>query len=143
LSLTFGDQVVGTTSGVQRVTVSNNGNAALAITNVGFATGAAGSFLVATTTCVGSPILPDNSCFIDVRFAPQSSGLLESVLRIRSTAGSGVADVPVSGSGLSPVISVSATVLDFGSNTVNVVSAPQTLWWPTSATRRYSSGPRR
>ena len=127
-SLTFGDQLVGTTSAVQQVTVTNAGNAALIISGVGFSTGNTGDFLAVGTTCLGSPILPNGACSIGVASAPTTSGLLNTRLRILSNSGPGTNDVLVSGSGIAPVMTLSTNSLDFGSNTVNTASQPQSLF---------------
>jgi uncharacterized repeat protein (TIGR01451 family) len=127
-SLFFGDQVVGTTSIVQQVTVTNTGVGSLSITNVAFSGGNFGDFVLTNVTCLGVPIAPGGICVIGVEFAPVTSGVRASTLGIFSNAGSGVVDVPVSGSGIAPVIAFSANSLDFGTNAVNTTSVTKSVF---------------
>ncbi|MCG3149754.1 MAG: hypothetical protein PCFJNLEI_03219 [Verrucomicrobiae bacterium] len=126
-NLNFLDQLVATTSAVQQVTINNAGSAPLTIVGVSLTGGNAGSFIVTGNTCLGAPIAPGASCVIGIAARPQQSGLLDTTLRILSNAGSGTNDVVVHGSGVAPVMQLSTTALDFGTNAVNVTSPSQTV----------------
>jgi|GEM_PF-3119048 len=133
-SLTFGDITLGTTSAVQSVTVTNGGTASLIISSVGFAGGNAGEFVVLNSTCVGAGILPGNSCTILVGFAPTGSAARVSNLQLLSNSGNGTNLVPVSGSGVRSVLSLSANALDFGTNLVGTTSSAQSVTITNSGT---------
>ena len=75
----FEEQPVGTISGPQTVTITNTGTAPLLISQV---ESAASDFLL-TDHCYGE-IEPDESCTVDVRFAPQEETTVASTLNIYS-----------------------------------------------------------
>jgi len=72
VSLTFGSQSVGTTSGVQYVTSTNTGNATLNLS----ASAISGDFAFAGlgTRGVGTPVPPGTSCTVSVQFTPTAAG---------------------------------------------------------------------
>ena len=130
-SLTFGDTILGTTSAVQAVTIANGGTAPLVIGSLSFTNlenGLTNEFVILSSTCVGASITPNASCTILVGFAPTLSGVLtNSNLRILSNAGNGTNLVPLAGTGVVPVMNLSTTRLDFGTNMVGVSSSPQSV----------------
>src|SRR5260370_31942239 len=67
-SLTFGQQVIGTVSGGQNVTLTNSGTAPLSLTRIVASAGDGES-----NTC-GTSVKAGNSCSITVNFAPTASG---------------------------------------------------------------------
>ncbi|MEA2157380.1 MAG: hypothetical protein QOE11_3520, partial [Solirubrobacteraceae bacterium] len=84
-ALTFPAQTVGTTSAAQAVTITNNGQQALTITNIAFTPATGGDFVrLAGDTCGAPPIsLPlGGSCNIDVQFKPVGTGARTGALRI-------------------------------------------------------------
>ena len=95
-TLTFGNQNVGTTSASQPVTLSNTGNAALTITNIG-----ANANFGQTNNC-GTSLAASGSCTINVSFAPTAAGPLIGTLTITDNS-NGVAgstqSVVLSGTG--------------------------------------------
>jgi hypothetical protein len=118
-SLDFGNQFVKTTSPAKTVTVTNTGSRALAIPNIS----APGDFGLATN-CPSS--LPAQaSCNVVVSFTPTVRAVEIGVLSI-TTNGAGSPDtIPLSGTGIAPVVSlVAAGGLDFGSVAVGATSAP-------------------
>lgn len=99
-SLSFGQQVVGTTSAAQTVTVTNTGTANLNVTGVA----ASAQFTVASDNCVtSSPIAPGASCTDTVAFAPTALGPATGTWTITDDNG-GVAgstqQVQLSGTGI-------------------------------------------
>jgi len=125
--LYFVDTVLGTTGGVQSVTVSNAGTASLVIKSLSFSGGASNNFFIPYSNCLDGTILPGAICNIPVKFVPTTAGPTNSTLQILSNSGNGTNTVLVSGSGVGPFISLSATNLFFGSNTVGVVSPVQSV----------------
>jgi hypothetical protein len=95
-SLTFSNQGVGTTSASQPVTLSNTGNVALTITNIGT------SANFGQTTNCGTSVAASGSCTINVTFAPTATGTLTGTLTIADNS-NGVAgstqSVALSGTG--------------------------------------------
>jgi len=123
-SLTFSNQGVGTTSGSQPVTLSNTGNAALAITSIGTSAN-----FGQTNNCAGS-VAASGSCTINVTFAPTATGTLTGMLTITDNS-NGVTDstqtVNLTGTGVAtaPVAGVSPSSLTFGNQPVGTTSASQ------------------
>ena len=126
-SLIFSDTTLGTTSAVQSVTVSNAGTAALVIGGIKFSGANANEFVVQNSTCTGLAIAPGGSCTIPVAFVPAGSAARFANLQVLSNAGNGTNLVPVEGSGVAPALALSTTSLDFGTNMVGTISAPQSV----------------
>lgn len=119
--VTFGAQLVGTTSAAQPITVNNAGTAALSITDVGVTKngGATGSF-VETDRCVGN-VAAGASCTISLTFKATGVGAASGTVTISDNA----ADAP-------QTVALSATGADFsfaaapGGSTTATVMAGQT-----------------
>jgi len=72
-SLNFADTVVGVTSSVQSVTITNCGTAPLVLQTNAMVTGAnAGDFIITVSTC--GTVLTGNTCQVNVEFAPTAGG---------------------------------------------------------------------
>jgi hypothetical protein len=69
-SLAFGDQVAGTTSIVQSVTITNCGTAVLHISTVSLTGANANEFFLTNDTCNGQNLDSGNACTFGVSFAP-------------------------------------------------------------------------
>jgi trimeric autotransporter adhesin len=124
-TLAFGSADVGTTSAAQTATLSNSGNAALAIATIA---SDSADFAVSGGTCAaGGSIAPAGSCTIGVVFKPKAAGARSGNLIVTHNAGSGRSSASLSGTGvaLTPAIAVSPTALNF-SQTVGTPSTPQT-----------------
>ena len=124
-SLTFGSQFVGTTSAVQAVTLSNAGSVALSISSVAIAGTNAGDF-AQTNTCGGS-VAAGGNCTISVTFTPTASGSLTASVSISDNASGSPQTVSLSGTGTASAVSLSATSLTFGSQSVGTTSAAQAV----------------
>lgn len=123
-SLSFGSQLVGSSSSAQSVTLTNSGSAALAISSVAVSGANAGDF-APTTTCPLSPstLAAGASCTVSVTFSPAASGARSATLTIADNAPSGPQSLPVSGTG-----TTAATLKTVG------------VWRPSNATWYMSSG---
>ena len=97
-SLTFGNQIVGTTSSPQTVTLTNplNGAATVALGIRSIETD--GDFRVVQTTC-GSSLPAGASCTVSVAFAPTATGSRTGRLIVIDNAPISLSLVPLSGSG--------------------------------------------
>jgi hypothetical protein len=121
VSLSFGDQQVGSTSTGQSVTLSNSGSATLNITGIAH-TGDFGH----TTTC-GSTLASGANCTINVTFAPTSRGSRTGTLTLTSDAPGSPHTVNLSGNGIGPAASLSSSILTFVAQVVNTTSPAQTV----------------
>jgi len=92
-SLTFGDQVVGTTSSAQSVTLSNYGTMPLNITNI-----TASANFGETNTC-GSSLASDASCTVGVTFTPNATGPFSGTLSAIDNAQGSPQTASLSGTG--------------------------------------------
>jgi uncharacterized repeat protein (TIGR01451 family) len=113
-ALPFGSQLVGTTSNVQLVTVTNPGNAALTFTSIK----ASGDFADTDTCANGVPA--NSSCTISVTFTPTATGARAGAITISDNAPGSPQAVTLSGGGTDVTISVPP-----GGSTSATVSAGQ------------------
>ena len=124
-SLAFGNQSVGTTSTAQSLTLSNTGNAALSITSLALTGTNAGDF-AQTNTC-GNSVAAGANCTISVTFKPSASGSRTASVSITDSASGSPQTVSLSGTGTAGVVSLSATSLAFGNQSVGTTSTAQSL----------------
>ena len=105
-SLTFGGQLLTTTSASKPVTVTNNGNAALTINSIA----ASGDF-AQTNTCGTLPatLAANANCTISVTFAPTAVGARTGTLTITDNAGGSPHTVSLSGTGWDFTVTAPAT----------------------------------
>lgn len=111
-SVNFGNVTVGLTN-TQTVTVSNPGSASLSVTqSAGPGTGFSLSGLVLPLT-----LAPGQSSVFTLSFSPASSGTFTSSLALVSNAPTSPTAISLSGSGVAPILQLSAstTSLNFGS----------------------------
>jgi hypothetical protein len=124
-ALSFGDQRVGTNA-IQRVTVTNTGNSPLSIATAAIGGSASGAISKTTDTCTNATLAASASCSVDVGFKPTAPGAETATLTLtdnsRNTTGSTQA-VTVTGRGLAPAATLSATSVNFGSQRVRSTSA--------------------
>jgi uncharacterized repeat protein (TIGR03803 family) len=119
LILTFGHQVVGTSSPPQTVTLYNTGNAPLAIPGIG----TSGDF-AQTNNCGGS-IAAGGSCTISVTFTPTQAGSRIGTLTITDNSNAvGGSQQTVSLAGTAPysAASLSPVSLSMGSQVISTTS---------------------
>jgi FG-GAP-like repeat/Abnormal spindle-like microcephaly-assoc'd, ASPM-SPD-2-Hydin/Protein of unknown function (DUF1573) len=124
-SLDFGSQPVSTTSVAQIVTVTNNGPGPLLVTGVTI--GGTNPFSFAqTNTCLGTTDFP-GTCTISVTFTPKKGGLLSAVISVADDAVQSPQTISVSGTGVLPTVTQSATSLTFADQDVGTTSAAQAV----------------
>jgi hypothetical protein len=127
-SLNFGNQVVGTPSAPQMVTISNSGASSLSLFSVTLTNTADYSI---TSTCSSNVVNTGASCSVAITFTPTAAGNLSGSLVIATNFGSGQQTIPLSGTGtnfvISPVTgsSSSATVPAGQSATYQLGLSPQ------------------
>jgi phospholipase C len=121
--LTFPVQTVGTTSAPQVVTLSNNGSAPLAISDIAV-TGSNDTDYLQTHTC-GSSLAAEANCTITVTFMPIARGTRTAAVTITDSAGGGPQTVSLTGVGTA--VSLTPTSLSFGNQPVGTKSPAQTV----------------
>src|ERR1051325_396780 len=102
-SLSFGDQLVGTRSDAQAVTVTNTGAGPVAINSIHLDGPDAADFAQGALCPVTPDVLaPGTSCTVYVSFEPDSGGQKTASLVIGSNAPDSPQSVDLSGNGISP-----------------------------------------
>jgi len=121
-SVSFGNQLVGTTSAASAVTVTNNGTASLTFTSIAVT----GDFAIAAsgTTCnTSAPVAASSNCVINVTFTPTAAGSRSGSLTLTDNASGSPQVVGLSGTGTAPSVSLSTTSVSFGNQPVGTTSA--------------------
>lgn len=119
-SLTFlANQLVGTTSAAQTVTLSNTGTTTLAITSIL----SSGDFAVASNTC-GSTLAVSATCTFGVTFTPTTTGSRSGAITLTDNAGNSPQVINLTGTGIAPSVALSQTNLTFGNQGVGSTSLP-------------------
>jgi hypothetical protein len=119
-TLTFNSQSVGSTSSAQAVTITNTGVNAMIVSGVT----ASGDF-AATTLCSSVPAT--QSCLVNVTFTPTAAGSRSGTLTISDDAQGNPHSVALTGTGVASTANFIPASLNFGSQTVGSVSAPQMI----------------
>ena len=120
-SLSFSGQNVGTSSAPQTVTLTNPASVALSVSNVVISSG-----WTQSNDCLPS-VAANFSCTLEVSFQPTALGPQTGTLTLTDYAGNSPQTVKLSGTGLAPAVSLSATALSFAGQAVSTTSSPQTL----------------
>jgi len=122
-ALTFSNQVFGTTSAAQSVTITNTGSVALLPTAPSFS-GDQNDFNVAAgSNCIGQSIAAGGTCTLQVTFAPQGTGPRTARMIVYANVYGGQLAVDLNGTGLACsncAIELSAASLPFGQVAVGV-----------------------
>ena len=124
-TLTFGSQLVGTSTSAQTVTLTNNGNAALSITSITVSGANPGDF-PETNTC-GNSVAAGAGCSISVTFTPAAVGSRAATVNISDSAAGSPQTVTLTGTGTNPTVSLSANSLTFASQNLGTTSSAQSV----------------
>ena len=126
-SVAFGSQLVGPTSGMQTVTLTNTGTAALTFAGTTIS-GANASAFSSTNSC-SSTIATGDSCTIVIAFTPSAVGNYSASLQVADNADDEPQTIALSGTGAiaAPAVSLSKTALAFGNQIIDTSSATQTF----------------
>jgi hypothetical protein len=95
----LGNCIVGGTSTVQNVTITNCGTAPLIVDNITVGGANAGEFLVVSNSCIGGAVPEGGTCTIAVQFAPSTIGLQTGLLQVFSNTTIGTNSVVMTGNG--------------------------------------------
>lgn len=123
-TLSFLSQPIGTTSGPENLTLTNDGNAPLSIGAIG----TTGDF--AQTNNCGSGLNAGESCTLQVAFGPQSEGVTFGAITIPDNAPGNPHIVPLTGNGISgtaPVAYLSSKSLQFNPQPLGTTSPARIL----------------
>jgi hypothetical protein len=128
-SLAFGNQVVGSNSTAQTVTLSNTGLASLIYTGITFTGTDLTQFNRSGGTCVvtGGTLAAGASCTVSVRFLPTTVGAKTAALSLASNNAVNPLTVALTGTGAAPIASVKPVVLGFTVATNNTYTAAQQI----------------
>jgi predicted GH43/DUF377 family glycosyl hydrolase len=118
--LTFAALVVGQSSSSQAVTVVNKTGAGITLTP-----SITGDYVISYNYCTGT-IGAGASCYVYVRFMPQSSGTLSGTLTLTPTGGASAATVSLSGTGVG-MITATPTTLTFPALALGQQSSSQAV----------------
>jgi sugar lactone lactonase YvrE len=121
-SLTFDSTVPNTTSTAQIVTISNTGGGPVQLGTISIA----GAGFADTTNC-GAVLAQGANCTVSVTFTPTAPSTYAGMLTIPDNAAGGPHSVALSGTSALPVISLSQTSIDYGTQTVGTASNSQTI----------------
>jgi probable HAF family extracellular repeat protein len=131
-SLTFGAQLVGTTSVEQTFTILNPGTSPLAIHSLSLAGDCPHDFVI-PGDLTGATIAPGQSRSVSVRFAPTAAGSRSAILTISDSAAGSPHLVALSGTGTAPSLTLGISQLgspksvSFGSQVLGDSSTTQTI----------------
>jgi hypothetical protein len=133
-SLTFSNQLVGTSSPAQTVTLTNTGTATLTFSGSGIAIAGANSGDFAETNTCGASVAAGANCTISVTFKPTATGARNASLSVTDNASGSPQTISMTGTGVAPAVTLSATSLTFAGQLITTTSAAQTITLTNSGT---------
>lgn len=119
--LTFSGQLLGTTSAVQTVTLTNSGTTAMTISGL---KSSGAPFRMTATTCEGS-LAPGAQCSITAEFTAQTKGAVNGTITLNDSTSSKPQFVELVGIGTE--LGMAPTKLSFPVQKVGTTSAPRTI----------------
>jgi hypothetical protein len=129
-SLSYGSQLVGTTSGSQTSTLRNSGTGPLTITSIGLAGTNSGDFAESDNCPVAPLTLAVNAtCTLTVTFSPTASGARSASVSIADDAAGSPHSLGLSGTGSqpAPAVTLNPTGISFGNQRVGTSSGNQSV----------------
>jgi hypothetical protein len=133
--INFGNQNTGTTSPAQNVTLTNNTANTITISAI-----TAPAQFTESNTCGTLPAMlgPGASCTVSVVFAPTADGNFAGAVTITDNGGTGTQQVHVTGTGVTPIATLSRTRISFPATRVGQKSAPQVVRLTNTGTANLS-----
>ncbi len=122
-SLTFADQLLGTTSAAMNVTITNTGATALQIAPFTIT----GDFAETDDCHTSHGIAAGKTCTIAISFAPTTTGSRSGKLTVTSNEAASPTAINLSGFGIGPIASLSPTSLSFANQRVGLASSSQPI----------------
>jgi Beta-propeller repeat/Cep192 domain 4 len=139
ISLTFPNQLLGTTSGGQTITLASTGSASLAISSITITGTNSGDF--SETNNCGSSVAALASCTISVTFTPTAAGTRTATLTLtddNSAVSGSTQSVSLTGTGSAPTITLTPTSLSFPSQILHTSSSGQAVTLKNTSTATIS-----
>ncbi len=137
MSLSFGNQNVGTTSAAQTITLTNSGGAPLTITSIAL-NGPNPADFGESANCPLSPsmLAVGASCVISIIFSPSATGARAASISVGDNATDSPQNVSLSGTGVgsTPTVTLKRMAFRFGSQRIGATSARQTTTLTNSGT---------
>jgi len=124
-ALVFASTVEGQAAATQSVTLKNTGTGTLSISGITI-TGTAKSSFSEVSTC-GTSLAAAASCSITVTFKPAATGMLTGAVSIADNASGAPQAITLTGTGVEPVASFSATTITFPATAVGVSATAQSV----------------
>ncbi len=126
-SISFGNQLLGSSSPAETVTLTNVGTSTLTISSIAI-TGSGTKDFSKKNKC-GASLLPGRHCDITVTFTPAQLGPLTAALTFTDNAPGSPQAIPLSGFGVTsgPNATLSASSLTFATQLLNTTSAAQSV----------------
>jgi len=134
--LSFGSQLLSTTSPAQTIILTNSGNVPLSVTSLAVSGATAADF--AQSNNCGSSVAAGANCTISATFTPAATGNRAASLTITDNAIGSPQAVSLAGNGTAPVAGLSPTNLSFGNQSLSATSAAQTISLTNSGTANLS-----
>jgi hypothetical protein len=110
----FGSVIVGQTSAIRTFTITNSGGSTLVIQPISMGGASANEFRFESVNFAPVDVLPGNSFVFSVVFSPRTIGNKTANILIAHNAAGSPMSIPISGSGVIPIIHVDPTSHDFG-----------------------------
>src|SRR5581483_7069778 len=125
-AVVFGNQQVNTTSGALTLTLENPGTENLLVSRLSIGGANAGDFSY-SAPALPITVIPGGTAQVYLAFTPSSTSSLTASLSISHNAAGSPIVVPLSGTGVVPVISIKPASIDFGKVQVKTSSTPVTV----------------
>ncbi len=129
-ALSFGSQVVQTSSGAMSANLTNTGSAPLVLSAITLGGTNAAEFTRGGTCAATVSLAPAASCSVDVTFKPTAAGARSATITIGHNATPNTSVLSLTGTGAAapvPAVGLSATTLAFGSQTLGMPSAAKSV----------------
>lgn len=128
-SVDFGALVVGASSPVRSITVSNSGQATLNFNSIALGGAQAAIVALGGTCATAAPVAPGASCTVTVQATPSASGAFSANLNLASNASNGAVAIGLAGSGAAaaPAATATPSTLAFGARTVGAGAVTQNV----------------
>jgi FG-GAP-like repeat/Abnormal spindle-like microcephaly-assoc'd, ASPM-SPD-2-Hydin/Bacterial Ig-like domain (group 3) len=121
ISLSFGNELVGTTSLAKTVTLKNTGTGTLEISSIT----PSGDFAISANTC-GATLAGNKSCKVSITFTPTALGKRTGTLTFTDNAVYSPQTVPLAGTGVKPATLTPVTAV-YAQQNVGTTSAAKTF----------------
>ena len=125
-SLTFANQLAGTSSSPTNLVITNNGTADLTISSIA-KSGTDASQFSFTSATLPITVTAGNSTTVPVTFSPTTGGAKSASLTFTDNVTGSPQSVALTGTGIAPNISISPTSAPFGNQLINTSSTPTNL----------------